>query len=102
MPFPLILLNSQLGAFDFFWTIVTDVTNLETTKTCGLTQPPLVVTIEVWPDTILKKMFIFLTIMITIPCILIPVIRVVIVVKNMDISLRIVLGHTSEETTKDG
>ena len=28
--------------------------------------------------------------------------KAIIISKSMDISLRIVLGHTSEETTKDG
>ena len=61
------------------WTIFTDVTSLQIAKACGLTQPLFVVTTEVCPNIVIKIMSILLTIMETISCIIIPIIRVAIV-----------------------
>ena len=55
--------------------MLVDVTNLVIAKTCGLTQPSLVVTTEVCSNAILRDMPIFLTIVIAISCIVIPIVR---------------------------
>ena len=52
------------------------MTSFVTTKACGLTQPSTVVSFEVCSDAILRDMSIFLKIMTTISCIVIPIVRV--------------------------
>ena len=60
-------------------TMFINVISLHIAKACDLTQPYFVVTTEVFPNTILRNMSIFLTIIIAISCIIIPIIRVAIV-----------------------
>ena len=48
---------------------------LQTTKACGLTQPPIVVTTKVCSYAILKNVSIFLTIVTTLPSVVIPIVR---------------------------
>ena len=54
--------------------MLANVTSLVIAKTCGLTQTSLVVTIEMCSNAILKDMSIFLTIVIAISCVLIPIV----------------------------
>ena len=56
--------------------MIANTTSLVIAKTCGLTQPSLVVTNEMCSNAILRDMSIFLTIVIAITYILIPIVGV--------------------------
>ena len=56
------------------WTIFSYVTSLQTTKTCSLTQPSSIFTSKICSNAIFSNNSILLTIVTTIPCILIPIV----------------------------
>ena len=58
------------------WTMIANVASLVIAKTCGLTQPSLVVTTEMCSNAVLRNMSIFLTIVTAISCVVIPIVRV--------------------------
>ena len=55
------------------WAILTNMTSLQATKTCGLAQPSTVVSSEVCPYSILRSVSIFLTVVTTIPGVVIQI-----------------------------
>ena len=58
------------------WTMLSNMTSLVTTETCGLTQPSLRISTEIYSSVVHREISIFLTIMTTISCIIIPIVRV--------------------------
>ena len=60
------------------WEILSHVTSFVTTRACNLTQPSTIITSEMCSNVVLRDVSIFLTIMIVVSCIVIPIVRVVI------------------------
>ena len=58
------------------WTISANMTSLETTKACGLTQPSIVVAYEMFSNAILRNMSILLKIVTNVPFYLIVIIGI--------------------------
>ena len=60
------------------WAILSYMTNFVTTKACSLTQPSIVVSTEMCSNVVLRDMSIFLIVMTTISCVVIPIVRILI------------------------
>ena len=74
------LIYFSLGSLGLCWTISADMSSFEATKASSLVQPSIVVPFEVCSNAVLGYMTIFLTIVTTLPCIVVPIVMVYIVV----------------------
>ena len=76
------LVDFSLGCLNLFWTIPADMSSCQATETSGLVQPSVVVSLEVCSNAVLSYISIFLKIVTTLPCVVVPIVLVCIVVSS--------------------
>ena len=70
------LVNFSLRCLDLCWIVPADMSSLQETKTCDLIQPSAIIPLEVCSYVVLGYVTIFLTIVTTFPCIVVPIVMV--------------------------
>ena len=76
------LVDFSLGCLSLCWIVPADMSSLQATETSGIVQPSVVVSFKVCSNVVLRYMSIFLTIVTTFPCVLVPIVMVCIVVSS--------------------
>ena len=73
-------INFSLGCLDLCWIVLAYMSSLQATETCGLIQPSTIIPFEMCSYVVLRNMTIFLIVVTTFPCIVVPIVVVCIVV----------------------